>query len=102
MAAGNISDSCVTAAGGEGSEENSPKEGRVYFMYFFFLIPQGAVESLTCREIFVCVIAWKKPTLTPCLPSACCHFVPTEEGAMGALCAHAKVFPRAFGVAVLG
>lgn len=36
VAAGNISDRCVTVAGGEGGEENSPKEGRVYFIYIYF------------------------------------------------------------------
>lgn len=70
--------SCVTMAGGEGREENSPKEGCVCFIYIlFFFNSQGSCRVAGLPRDF-CVIAWKKPHLTPCLPWGCCCFVPTR------------------------
>lgn len=38
VAAGSISDLCVTVAGGEGREESSPREGGLCFIYIFIFI----------------------------------------------------------------
>lgn len=77
MAAGNISDSCVTAAGGEGSEENSPKEGRVYFnVFFFFNSPGSSRVTDLQRDFCVCHCLEEthfNPLPAQCLLSLCPH-----------------------------